>query len=154
MNVRDSPIVTRRHLLIAGLATALGMGRWRKAHSAASQPTTPVNFAIPSGACDCHVHVFGDPRRFPLWSGRTYTPETAPVQELSALHRALHIERTVIVTPLIYGTDNSCTVDALRYLGARARAVALIDEHTTGTELDELHRAGVRGLSEPVRMRP
>jgi hypothetical protein len=30
---------------------------------AAGAPTvrTPVNFKVPAGACDCHVHVFPDP---------------------------------------------------------------------------------------------
>ena len=46
----------------------------------------------------------------------------------------------------MYGTDNSCTVDALRRLGSRARAVDLIDEHTSGAALDALDRAGVRGI--------
>jgi predicted TIM-barrel fold metal-dependent hydrolase len=92
------------------------------------------------------VHVFGDPKRFPMWAGRAYTPETAPVQELIALHRALGIDRTVIVTPSVYGTDNACTVDALHRLGPQARAVALIEDHTASVTLDELDRAGVRGI--------
>jgi predicted TIM-barrel fold metal-dependent hydrolase len=92
------------------------------------------------------VHVFGDPKRFPMWAGRTYTPETAPVQELIALHRALGVERTVIVNPSVYGTDNACTVDALRRLGPQARAVAVIDDHTASAALDELDRVGVRGI--------
>ena len=42
----------------------------------------------------------------------------------------LHIDRVVIVQPSIYGVDNSCTLDALRQLGARSRGVAVIDEKT------------------------
>lgn len=142
----DSPLLTRRRLLIGGAATALGIGGFRSARGTASQPATPVNFVVPRGACDCHVHVFGDPQRFPMWAGRTYTPETAPVQELIALHHALRIDRTVIVTPLVYGTDNACTVDALHRLGPQARAIALIDEHASSAGLDALDRAGVRGI--------
>jgi predicted TIM-barrel fold metal-dependent hydrolase len=81
-----------------------------------------------------------------MWEGRTYTPEVASVRELGAVQRALHIDRTVIVTSLVYGTDNACTVDALHRLGSRARAVALIDEQWSGVELDPLDRAGVRGI--------
>jgi predicted TIM-barrel fold metal-dependent hydrolase len=105
-----------------------------------------VGFKVPRGACDCHTHVFGDPQRFAFWSGRTYTPETATVTETRALHRALHVERIVIVNSLVYGTDNSCMVDALRQLGHRARGVALIDEHTSDAQLDDLAHAGVRGI--------
>src|SRR5580704_7455629 len=71
-----------------------------------SQPATAVNFAIPANACDCHTHIYGDPAKFPLWSGRVYTPEPALPEEMSALHRALHMRRVVIGTPSVYGTDN------------------------------------------------
>lgn len=112
----------------------------------ASQPKTPVNFAVPAGACDCHTHVFGDAQRFPFTSPRAYTPEPASVEEMRALHGALHMERVVIVQPSVYGTDNSCTVDGMKQLGPRARAVAVIDERTPAAALDEMGRAGVRGI--------
>ena len=80
----------------------------------ASQPATPVIFPIPRNACDCHTHIFGDPKRFPFWPGRSYTPETALPGEMASLHRALHIERVVIVTPSVYGTDNSATLYGMR----------------------------------------
>jgi predicted TIM-barrel fold metal-dependent hydrolase len=138
--------LTRRELLIGGVAAALcGRGAIR-AFAAAAQPATPVSFKVPRGACDCHTHVFCDPHRFAFWSGRTYTPETATVNETRALHRALHVERIVLVNSLVYGTDNSCMVDALRQLGNRARGIALIDEHTSDAELDALAHAGVRGI--------
>jgi len=138
--------LTRRELLIGGVAAALcGRGAIR-AFAAAAQPATPVSFKVPRGACDCHTHVFCDPHRFGFWSGRTYTPETATVNETRALHRALHVERIVLVNSLVYGTDNSCMVDALRQLGNRARGIALIDEHTSDAELDALAHAGVRGI--------
>jgi predicted TIM-barrel fold metal-dependent hydrolase len=114
--------------------------------AAAAQPATSVSFKVPRGACDCHTHVFCDPHRFPFWSGRTYTPETATVNETRALHRALHVERIVLVNSLVYGTDNSCMIDALRQLGHRARGIALIDDHKSDTELDALAHIGVRGI--------
>jgi len=46
---------------------------------------------------------------------------------MRALHRALHMDRVVIVQPSVYGTDNACTLAAVRRLGTRARAVAVID---------------------------
>jgi predicted TIM-barrel fold metal-dependent hydrolase len=112
----------------------------------ASQPSTPVNFDVPAGACDCHTHIHGDPERFPFFSGRVYTPETALPEEMAALHKDLHIQRVVIVTPSIYGTDNSATLYGMKARGGHARGVAVIDEKTPDSELDALDRAGVRGI--------
>jgi len=117
-----------------------------EAFAAASQPSTPVNFKVPPGACDCHVHIFGDPQRFPFAPTRTYTPETATVDELRNLHRALHLDRVVVVQASVFGTDNSGTLDAVKQLGARARGIAVIDEKTPSAELDRMNRSGVRGL--------
>lgn len=113
--------------------------------ASASQPSTPVNFAVPEGACDCHVHTF-DPQHFPYSPSRPYTPEPASVDELRSLHRALHIGRVVVVQPTTYGTDNSGVLDAIKQLGARARGVAVIDEKSPNSLLDEMDRAGIRGI--------
>jgi predicted TIM-barrel fold metal-dependent hydrolase len=103
-------------------------------------------FAVPPGACDCHVHVFGPAARFPYAAGRGYTPGDASIESLLALQAALGLERVVVVQASPYGTDNACTVDALRRLGARARGVAVIDAATTGAALADMHEAGVRGV--------
>ena len=136
---------TRREILTGAVATGMLL-RGRPGFAKASQPATPVNFAVPEHACDCHTHIFGDPAKFPYFSGRTYTPETAVPDEMSALHRALHIERVVIVTPSVYGTDNSATLYGMEARGATARAVAVIDEKTPESELDRMQHAGVRGI--------
>jgi predicted TIM-barrel fold metal-dependent hydrolase len=114
--------------------------------AAASQPSTRVSFAVPRGACDCHTHVFGNLQQFPFVAGRVYTPEPASVDEMRALHRALHIGRVVIVQPSVYGTNNACTLDGIRRLGAGARGVAVIDDTSPDAALDELHRGGIRGV--------
>jgi predicted TIM-barrel fold metal-dependent hydrolase len=105
-----------------------------------------VNFDVPSGACDCHTHIFGDPETFPYFAGRTYTPEMASPEEMAELHQRLKIERVVIVTPSVYGTDNSSTLYGIKARGAGARGVAVIDDQTSEWELDALGRAGVRGI--------
>jgi predicted TIM-barrel fold metal-dependent hydrolase len=112
----------------------------------ASQPSTPIRFKVPDGACDCHTHVFGDPTRFPFAETRTYTPEPASVAEMRKLHRALHTTRVVIVQPSVYGTDNACTIDGIRQLSPNARGVAVIDERTSDAALDDMHQAGIRGI--------
>jgi predicted TIM-barrel fold metal-dependent hydrolase len=112
----------------------------------ASQPATAVSFAPPRGACDCHVHVFGDAVAFPFATRRGYTPPPAGADELLALQRALRLWRVVIVQPSVYGSNNSCTLDGMRQLGKRARGVAVIDAATSNAALDEMHRAGIRGV--------
>lgn len=117
-----------------------------RAHAVASQPATPVNFDVPAQACDCHTHIHGDPAQFPFFAGRVYTPEPALPEEMAALHKALHIERVVIVTPSVYGTDNSSTLYGMKARGATARGVAVIDDKTTEAQLDTMQQEGFRGI--------
>ena len=112
----------------------------------AAQPSTPVNFDIPAGACDCHTHIHPDPAKFPFFAGRVYTPELASPEEMTALHKALKMERVVIVTPSIYGPDNSATLFGMAARGATARGVAVIDDKTSEADLDAMGKAGIRGI--------
>jgi len=112
----------------------------------AAQPRTAVNFAVPRGACDCHVHVFGKAADFPFVTPRGYTPPPASADELLTLQKTLRLSRVVIVQPSVYGADNSCTLDGMRRLGKRARGVAVIDATTTDGALAAMHEAGIRGV--------
>jgi predicted TIM-barrel fold metal-dependent hydrolase len=105
-----------------------------------------ASFVVPAGACDCHVHIFGDPEQFPFSSARVYTPDIAPPDELAALHKALGIQRVVIVTPSVYGTDNSATLFGMQARGNDARGVAVIDDKTPERDLDAMDAAGIRGI--------
>ncbi len=116
------------------------------AFAKASQPSTPVNFAVPAGACDTHTHIFGDPAQFPMSPGRVYTPEAALPDEMQALHRALHMQRVVIVTPSIYGTDNRATLYGMKAYGKGARGVAVIGDQTSESDLDAMDKAGIKGI--------
>jgi predicted TIM-barrel fold metal-dependent hydrolase len=141
-------MLSRREVLI-GAATAAAATLARggtPVFATASQPSTPVNFDVPAGACDTHTHVFGDPQRFPFAPARAYTPEQASIAEMRALHTALHTQRVVIVHPSVYGTDNSCTLDGMKQLGSIVRGIAVIDEKTPESALDEMDRAGMRGI--------
>jgi predicted TIM-barrel fold metal-dependent hydrolase len=115
-------------------------------HKRASQPATPINFDVPAHACDCHTHIHGDVEKFPFFAGRVYTPGPASPEEMAALHKALHIERVVIVTPSVYGTDNSSTSFGIKARGATARGVAVIDDNTTEAQLDAMQADGFRGI--------
>src|SRR3984893_18523493 len=139
-------MLTRRGILLASIAAGITPMPNRSVFATAAQPSTPVNFDIPAGACDCHTHIHGDPAKFPFFSGRVYTPELASPEEMTALHKALHIERVVIVTPSVYGTDNSAALFGMKARGATARGVAVIDDKTPETDLDAMGQAGIRGI--------
>ena len=140
-------MLTRREVVLGGAVAGAGMilGAPGNASASASQPSTPVHFQVPEGACDCHVHTF-DPQHFPYAAGRPYTPEPVSVGELRALHRALHIDRVIVVQPTVYGTDNAGTLDGMKQLGPRSRGVAVIDEKTPDSALADMDSAGVRGI--------
>jgi predicted TIM-barrel fold metal-dependent hydrolase len=114
--------------------------------AAATKPPSPVQFRMPAHACDCHTHIFGDPAKFPFSPHRTYTPEPALPGDMARLHDTLGIERVVIVTPSVYGTDNTATVYGMQARGATARGIAVIDNKTPASELNALDKAGVRGI--------
>src|ERR1700743_589601 len=134
-------MLTRRHVLLASGAAGVAINS-RDAFSKAAQPATPVNFDMPAGACDCHTHIHGDPEKFPFFAGRVYTPELASPEEMSALHKALHVERVVTVTPRVYGPDNSSTLFGMKARGANARGVAVIDDKTSAGDLDAMQKDG------------
>ena len=138
-------MLTRRGILLASIAAGVTMPN-RTVLAKAAQPSTPVNFDVPAGACDCHTHIHADPAKFPFFAGRVYTPELASPEEMTALHKALRIERVVIVTPSVYGTDNSATLFGMQARGATARGVAVIDDKTPESDLDAMGKAGIRGI--------
>ena len=133
-------MISRRRLILSAATTAQLLAK-------ASQPKTKVRFGVPKGACDCHTHVFADPAVYPLAAQRSYTPETASPQEMLSLQKTLGIDRVVIVTPSVYGTDNRASAFGIRTLGQkRARGIAVIAADTAERELHELDRQGFRGI--------
>jgi predicted TIM-barrel fold metal-dependent hydrolase len=137
-------MLNRRHLLLASIAAGVSM-RNRAALAKAAQPATPVNFEVPDHACDCHTHIHL-PEKYPFFAGRVYTPEPASPEEMAALHKALHIERVVIVTPSVYGTDNRATLEGIKFRGNTGRGVAVIDDKTSEADLDEMGKMGIKGI--------
>jgi predicted TIM-barrel fold metal-dependent hydrolase len=141
-------MLTRRSLLFGGAASGglLALRGSVAQGTAASTIKTPVDFDMPRGACDCHVHVF-DPARFPYFSGRVYTPPEATAEDLLALQNQLRLDRVVVVQPSVYGVDNACTLDAMKKLGpARARGVAVVDKTISRNQIDDMAAAGSRGV--------
>jgi predicted TIM-barrel fold metal-dependent hydrolase len=139
-------MLTRRAML--GQVSAAASAAWvmQAGVAVGAAGRTAVDFDVPRGACDCHVHVFGDPTKFPFAEKRVYTPPQASVEQLLELQRDLHLDRVVVVQPSVYGADNACTLDAVRRMGARARGVAVIDRATSRKALEEMAAAGIRGV--------
>jgi predicted TIM-barrel fold metal-dependent hydrolase len=143
--------VSRRDAIVTGaLATGAGLVRWpgwgAVLQATAAQPRTKVNFTVPAGACDSHVHVFGDLQTYPMIPNRVYTPEQASIPELRSFLKALGMDRVVIVHPSVYGTDNRRSVDAVRELGQMARGIAVVDANTPDADLDAWAKIGFRGV--------
>ena len=75
------------------------------------------------------------------------SPEMAlPDEGSAALHKALRVQRVVIVTPSVYGTDDSATLYGMQARGDDARGVAVVDDAVPDSQLDAMGRAGMRGI--------
>ena len=103
--------------------------------------------ALPAGACDAHVHVFGPRERFPFPEKRTYTPpDDAPKERLFALHALLGVQRCVIVQAGCHGFDNAVVADALAAKHGDYVGVALLPAGVADAELKRLDAQGFRGV--------
>lgn len=66
---------------------------------------------------------------------------------VDGVQKKLGLTRTVIVQPSAYGTDNTCTAQAMLKLGeANARGVAIVDPKVPDGEIDRLTKLGIRGV--------
>jgi predicted TIM-barrel fold metal-dependent hydrolase len=101
--------------------------------------TTPL-----ADGTDCHMHVYD--QRYPAAPGATLLPADAALTGYLPLRAALGLERTVVVQPSTYGTDNRCTLAACHALGAQARAVVAIAADSPDGALLAMREAGARGI--------
>jgi predicted TIM-barrel fold metal-dependent hydrolase len=109
-----------------------------------SAGTQRPSMEVPAHACDCHMHIFD--RRFAPSRHWRRTPPDAPVVAYRALQERIGTERTVVVNPSTYGTDNACTLDALAAFGNAARGVAVVDVDIADAELRSMATLGVVGI--------
>lgn len=105
---------------------------------------TLPRFALPAGSCDTHFHVF-EPG-YPSVSNPQYNFPDGTIEQYLALCEFLGIDRMVLVQPTYYGDDNTLTLDTLKRIGSRCRAVVRVTDNTTSAELDRYHAAGVRAI--------
>lgn len=95
----------------------------------------------PQGACDTHVHLLAGAGEFALWEGRVENPAPGPkLDSWLELYRnhleALGFSRGVIVHSILYGKDNSVTVEAVRRMGDGFRGVGLLADGASDAELN------------------
>lgn len=103
----------------------------------------PLN--APPNACDSHMHIYD--RRFLGDRPANGFVEGASVADYRKVQERMGTQRTVVVTPRVYGTDNSVTLDAVAQLGIdHARGVAVLRPDVSDTELAALHDGGIRGI--------
>lgn len=109
-------------------------------------PPKHPQIAPPSGAVDCHAHIFGPSDCFPYTEGRGYTPPDAPPEKYLELLDGIGFARGVCVQGNAHGFDNRAILAALEQAPERLRAVGITDLRVGSDTLRAWHRAGMRGL--------
>ncbi|WP_424134128.1 amidohydrolase family protein [Roseomonas chloroacetimidivorans] len=110
-----------------------------------SAGTEPPRTPAPPLATDCHHHVYD--ARFPADPRTQLRPPDASTEDYRALARRIGTQRSVLVTPSTYGTDNRLHLQAMQELGPeRTRMVAVVDTSVTDEDLRRMNDAGVRGI--------
>ncbi|MEZ5983625.1 MAG: amidohydrolase family protein [Parvularculaceae bacterium] len=117
-----------------------------------SQPMRPATslerptFALPEGACDAHMHVFGPLETYPSVRHPQYTLPDGTLSQYKQVMETLGLRKFIIVQPSFYDTDNRCLIDALKAAGDAARGIVMIDPDTPEKMLRDYRDAGVRGV--------
>lgn len=99
---------------------------------------------LPTHSVDNHCHVI-DPTSMTLSSGR-YAPFDASLLKYEQHLCALGVDRGVLVTASIHGTNNEPMLEALRRSNRPLRGIAVVDESVKDADLENMHTLGVRGL--------
>ena len=98
----------------------------------------------PANACDCHHHIYGS--QYKVDPRSTLRPGDASVEDYRGFQKRIGTSRNVVVQPSTYGTENAPTLDAVAAMGPQARAVVVVDDTVSDTELKRMHAQGARGI--------
>lgn len=109
-----------------------------------STGSAPERWQPPAQSTDCHVHVYDE--KYPFARSANLRPTGAALYDYLRFRAELGLERTVLVQPSSYGTDNRCLLDALARMGNDARGVAVISAEVSDEELRRMDGLGVRGV--------
>ena len=108
-------------------------------------PRTP-RFAVPEGAWDCHIHLFGPARDFPFDAASPYVSDDALPEDYLRMQKALGLHRAVIISAGGYGANYRHLESVLERFGDHFRGVVLAPAHFHRDEVRKLHALGVRGV--------
>src|SRR5215217_4831813 len=103
-------------------------------------------FNPPPGACDCHFHIFGPQKRFPLPADRKRQVPDHTLEEVIRVHNSLGLTRGLLVQPFQHGNTYEYMLHALCREPKRFRGVAIPAPDITDQEVEILHNAGVVGV--------
>lgn len=103
--------------------------------------------APPRHSCDSQFHVLGPPEIYPVRPGAVYEMPSATVAAALRMHRAIGIERGIIVQPTTYGADHRATLDGLKAAGPNYKgcANAIVFTEADDRAIAELDSAGIKG---------
>jgi 2-pyrone-4,6-dicarboxylate lactonase len=101
----------------------------------------------PPKSIDSQFHVLGPVEKYPIRAGAAYEMPSATWEAALRVHKALGIERGIIVQTTTYGADHSVVLDGLAAMGPnyRACANALVFAERDDAYLAKLDAAGVGG---------
>ncbi len=117
-----------------------------KLTATANAKSKKPKLALPPGACDTHIHLFGPAAKYPVASDSPYVASEAPPEMLFELQNTLGLSTAVIVSPGAYGRDYSLLADTLAKYPDRFRGIALVKDDIPTSELARLTKLGVRGM--------
>jgi predicted TIM-barrel fold metal-dependent hydrolase len=109
-------------------------------------PRRPLRLPPPK-SIDSQFHVLGPVEKYPIRAGAAYQMPSATWEAALRVHKALGIERGIIVQTTTYGADHSVVLDGLAAMGPnyRACANALVFVEADDSYLAKLNAAGVGG---------
>lgn len=108
--------------------------------------TSVLKFDVPAGACDSHIHIYGDPGRFPYIPFANRTPPNDFLDDYLAVRNRLRLSRAVVVQSPYYANDNASLLQSIARLVPDACGIAVVSPHIADDELAALHVGGIRGL--------
>jgi predicted TIM-barrel fold metal-dependent hydrolase len=106
-------------------------------------PRTPKE-APPRNSCDSQFHISRE--GYKTREGAAYHSAGATYEAARKMHKALGIDRGIIVQSTVYATDHTIVIDALAALGPNYKAIGVIDDTLSDGELANLKKAGVCGI--------
>jgi len=112
-------------------------------------PVSAPRLPTPPGACDTHLHIY-EPG-YDMRASASHPSQPGTLAHYRDIQKRLGLTRAVIVQPSAYGTDNTCTLEAMKKLGDTARGVAIVDPAAPDSELERLTKLGIRGVRYHMR---